>query len=350
MVLGAEAAVEDINAAGGVLGRKLALVTRDDLGQPQKSMQNMSELIDSEKVAAIIGPTNSGNALAWKHIPNQKKIPVIGAAASATLVTAPISESAPNYMFRVSMVDRNSIAALMAYIKKNPASKKIGYLVETTGFGQGALKDIEDIGKMQGLKPDCSEKFGVGDTDMTSQLSKCKAAGVDTVVVWAQGIPSAQVMRSMEKINYAPVTLMSWGIEQPSFNDTAGKDLAGRPIFLRTMTEERSPRQQKLFERVSPKMPPSPFGIAGHAYDAVLLLSAAIKQANSTDGEKIKAALENLNAPVEGVMKTYNKPFTATDREALDAPDYRWVRWKDGKFAPFTDPVTKSLVAADYKK
>ena len=350
MVLGAEAAVEDINAAGGVLGRKLVLVTRDDLGQPQKSMQNMSELIDSEKVAAIIGPTNSGNALAWKHIPNQKKIPVIGAAASATLVTAPISEGAPNYMFRVSMVDRNSIPALMAYIKKNPASKKIGYLVETTGFGQGALKDIEDIGKMQGLKADCSEKFGVGDTDMTSQLSKCKAAGVDTVVVWAQGIPSAQVMRSMEKISYAPVTLMSWGIEQPSFNDTAGKDLAGRPIFLRTMTEERTPRQQKLFERVSPKMPPSPFGIAGHAYDAVLLLSAAIKQANSTDGEKIKAALENLNVPVEGVMKTYTKPFSATDREALDSPDYRWVRWNNGKFAPYTDAVTKSLGAADYKK
>lgn len=75
MVPGAEAAVEDINAAGGVLGRKLALVTRDDLGQPQKSMQNISELIDSEKVVAIIGPTNSGNAHTWKHIPNQKKIP-----------------------------------------------------------------------------------------------------------------------------------------------------------------------------------------------------------------------------------------------------------------------------------
>lgn len=82
-------------------------------------------------------------------------------------------------------------------------------------------------------------------------------------------------------------------------------------------------------------------------YDAVLLLSAAIKQANSTEGEKIKAAIEGLNAPVEGVMKTYNKPFSATDRDALDSADYRWVRWKDSKFALYTDAVTKSIVNAD---
>ena len=75
-VLGMEAAIEDINAAGGVLGRKLTLVMRDDLSQPPKSIQNMSDLIDNEKVVAVFGPTNSGNAMAWKHIANQKKIPV----------------------------------------------------------------------------------------------------------------------------------------------------------------------------------------------------------------------------------------------------------------------------------
>ncbi len=71
---GVEAAVEDINKAGGVLGRKIVLVNRDDTGQPPKSIQNMNELIDSEKVVAVIGPVNSGNALAWLHLPQQKKI------------------------------------------------------------------------------------------------------------------------------------------------------------------------------------------------------------------------------------------------------------------------------------
>ncbi|MGS0743973.1 ABC transporter substrate-binding protein [Glaciimonas sp. GG7] len=348
-VFGIEAAIEDINAAGGVLGRKLSLVTRDDLSQPQKSIQNMSELIDAEKVVAVIGPTNSGNALAWKHIANQKKIPVIGAIGSATAITYPMSPGADNYMFRVSMVDRDSIAALMAYAKKNPSSKKIGYLVETTGFGQGGLKDIEEIGKLQQIEPGCNEKFAVADTDMTSQLSKCKAAGVDTLVVWAQAVPSAQLMRSMEKISYMPTTLMSWGIQQPSFYEIAGKAGAG-PIFLQTLTDERTARQQKLYERIAPKMPSSPFGIAGHAYDAVLLLSAAIRQANSTDGVKLRVALESLQGNVDGVMKTYATPFSATLREALSSNDYRWVKWRDGKLVAYTDPVIKSLVAVDYKK
>ena len=92
--LGIQAAIEDINTAGGVLGRKLTLVVRDDLSQPPKSIQNMSELIDSEKVVAVFGPTNSGNALAWKHIPTQKKIPVIGTVGSATAITYPVKADA----------------------------------------------------------------------------------------------------------------------------------------------------------------------------------------------------------------------------------------------------------------
>src|SRR3974390_599585 len=113
-VLGLQAAIDDVNAAGGVLGRKLVLVIRDDLSQPPKSIQNMSDLIDNEKVTAVFGPTNSGNALAWRQIPNQKKVPVIGTIASGTDITKPTSPGADNYMFRVSMVDRAQVAGLMA--------------------------------------------------------------------------------------------------------------------------------------------------------------------------------------------------------------------------------------------
>jgi branched-chain amino acid transport system substrate-binding protein len=113
-VLGLQAAIEDLNAAGGVLGRKLSLVVRDDLSAPPKSIQNMSDLIDNEKVVAVFGPSNSGNALAWKHIPTQKKIPVIGTVGSGTAITYPVSAGAENYMFRVSMVDREQVAGLMA--------------------------------------------------------------------------------------------------------------------------------------------------------------------------------------------------------------------------------------------
>jgi branched-chain amino acid transport system substrate-binding protein len=349
--LGLQAAIDDVNAAGGVLGRKLTLVIRDDLSQPPKSIQNMSDLIDNEQVVAVFGPTNSGNALAWKQVPNQKKIPVIGTVGSGTAITYPVSAGADNYMFRISMVDRDQVSGLMAYVKKNPAVKNLGYLSETTGYGQGGLKDVQELGDLQGVKPVCNEKFGVNDTDMTSQLNKCKAAGVDTIVVWAQGTPLGQLMRSMEKINYFPLTLMTWAADNQSFYEAAGKTLAEKPIFMRTVTEERTPKQQKLYDRIAPKMTSaSAFGFAAHSYDAAVVLASAIKQANSTEGSKIREALENLQTPYHGMMKSYDKPFSKTEHEALRSKDYKWTHWQDGKLLPYSDQVIKSLTDADYKK
>jgi branched-chain amino acid transport system substrate-binding protein len=349
--LGLQAAIDDVNAAGGVLGKKLSLVIRDDLSQPPKSIQNMSDLIDNEKVAAVFGPTNSGNALAWKQVPNQKKIPVIGTVGSGTAITYPVSAGADNYMFRISMVDREQVVGLMAYVKKNPAAKNVGYLSETTGYGQGGLKDMQEIGDLQGIKPVCNEKFGVNDTDMTSQLNKCKAAGVDTLVVWAQGTPLGQLMRSMEKLNYFPLTIMTWAADNQSFFEAAGKTLAEKPIFMRTVTEERTSKQQKLYDRIAPKMTSaSAFGFAAHSYDAVMVLAGAIKQAGSTDGSKVREALEDLKTPYDGLMKNYDKPFSKTEHEALRVKDFKWTHWADGKLLPYSDDVIKSLTDADYKK
>jgi branched-chain amino acid transport system substrate-binding protein len=350
-VLGMEAAIADINAAGGVLGKKLALVVRDDTSAPPKSIQNMSDLIDNEKVVAVFGPTNSGNAMAWKHIANQKKVPVIGNVGSGTDITKAMAPGADNYMFRVSMVDREQVAALMAYVKKNPSTKVVGLMAETTGYGQGGLKDMEELAAVQGIKPAAIERFGVADTDMTSQLSKMKAANVDTLVVWAQGTPIAQLVRSMEKINYFPAVLTSWAADNITFYDAAGKTLAEKPIFMRTVSESRNPVQQKLYDRVGSKLKaPSSFSFALHGYDSVLLYAAAVKQANTTEGGAVRVALEDLKAPVQGVLKTYNKPFSKTHHEALTAKDFVWIRWKDGKLLPYTDTVLGSLSAADFKQ
>lgn len=351
-VLGMEAAIADINAAGGVLGRKLVLVARDDTSAPPKSIQNMSELIDNEKVSAVFGPTNSGNAMAWKHIANQKKIPVLGNVGSGTDITKPSSPGADNYMFRVSMVDREQVAALMAYVKKNAAhSKVIGLMAETTGYGQGGLKDMQEIAEIQGIKPAAIERFGVGDTDMTSQLNKMKAAKVDTVVVWAQGTPIAQLVRSMEKTNYFPLMLTSWAADNITFYDAAGKALAEKPLFMRTVSETRTPAQQKLFDRIGTKLKaPGSFSFALHGYDSVLLYAEAVKQAKTTEGSAVRLALEALAAPVQGVLKTYNKPFSKTNHEALTAKDLVWIKWKDGKLLPYTDSLIESFGPADFKQ
>jgi branched-chain amino acid transport system substrate-binding protein len=169
--------------------------------------------------------------------------------------------------------------------------------------------------------------------------------------VWAQGTPIAQLVRSMEKINYFPAVLTSWAADNITFYDAAGKTLAEKPIFMRTVSESRNPVQQKLYDRVGSKLKaPSSFSFALHGYDSVLLYAAAVKQANTTDGAAVRVALEDLKAPVQGVLKTYNKPFSKTHHEALTAKDFVWIRWKDGKLLPYTDTVLGSLSAADFKQ
>jgi len=349
-VLGIQAAIDDINAAGGVLGRRLTLVVRDDLAQPAKSIQNMSELIDNEKVVAVLGPTNSGNAMAWKRIPNEKKIISMQSNAQATDITKPLSAGADNYFFRLSMYDRAQAAGLMAYAKKG-GTTKIGLLTETTGYGEGGLRDLQELAKVHGLTPLAAEKFAVSDTDMTSQLNKMKSAGVDTVLVWAQGTPMGLLLRSMEKINYFPTFLASAAADNITYFDAAGKTLASRAIFLRPFVNPDTPAQKKLFERIGSKLAsPSAFIYAMQGHDATLLLAAAMRQAGSSDGPKVREALENLVVPVQGVMKSYNKPYSKTQREALTPADMKWVRWVDGNLAEYSDHVIKSLTAADMNR
>jgi branched-chain amino acid transport system substrate-binding protein len=347
-VMGIAAAVEDINKAGGVLGRKLEFLIRDDLGQPPKSIQNMTDLVDREKVVVVFGPTNSGNALAWKHIANQKKMPVLVSSASSTAIT---EGTGANYLFRISMVDRDQAAALLAYTAKDKSIRKVGFFVETTGYGQAGLKDMEQIAAMHGIKPEVIEKFDARDTDMTSQLGKAKAAGVDTLVVWAQAAPMGHLVRSMEKLDYMPRVLTTWAASFSGFPEVAGKKLMEWPVFLTTSSQVRSDRAKALFERIGPRLAnPSMFWAATQAYDTVLVWAAAAEQAGSLDGEKVKAALEGLNKPVEGLVKTYTKPFSASVHEGLQAPDYRWSRWQGEKVVDFSDDVLKSLQPADFKK
>ncbi len=252
---GFEAAIEDINKAGGILGRKVVGIIRDDLGAPPKSIQNMTELLDSENVAAVVGPANSGNALAWLHLPQQKKIPVVVPIATATDITTRYAKTPQNYLFRISMVDREQIALLVAYAVKASKSQKIAIIGDSTGYGQGGIKDTTEVLALHGVKPVAVEKFGPKDTDMTSQLAKIKAAGADVVIVYAIADGSAHVLRSMEKIGYLPTTLGTWGNLSSLMPRIAGQKLAEHIIIAASTTEDSNARTKSLGERVRKNFP-----------------------------------------------------------------------------------------------
>jgi branched-chain amino acid transport system substrate-binding protein len=347
---GFEAAIEDINAKGGLLGKKLVAVIRDDAAAPPKSIQNMNELIDNEKVVAVVGPTNSGNALAWLHIPQAKKVPVVSHVATATDITGRYAKEAQNYIFRVSMVDREQLALLAAYAVKASKDKKIAIIADTTGYGQAATKDLLEILKLHGITPVGVEKFGPKDTDMTSQLAKLKAAGADMVLSGSLADATAQVLKSMEKMDYYPGLLSTWGsINSPLIN-IAGPKLAEKTIFAASTTADANPKAKALSARLVAKYPNMPaFVSAAQGYDAVMLIAAAVTKANSTDGEKVAGALEDLGT-VDGIIKSYTKPFSKSQHEALGVADFHLAQWKDGQVVKLDNAIVKSLTAADLKR
>ncbi|QWF41286.1 ABC transporter substrate-binding protein [Bordetella hinzii] len=346
---GARQAADELNAAGGVLGKKVVIVSRDDVGAPPKAIQNANELVNNENVAAMLGGVNSGNMLAWLHIVQQRKIPTISPVATATDITGRYAKSPPNYVFRVSMRDRDQIALLAAYAARASKTGKIAIIADTTGYGQQGAKDALEILALHNIKPVANEKFGPKDTDMSSQLNKIKSAGADTLIVYALADSNAHVMRSLEKIGYFPVTLASWANLSSPFLRIAGPDLAKKMIFTASITEDSSAGSKALYDTLMKRDGRLPtYVMAAQAYDSVKLIAAAMEQAKSTEGEKVQAALENLQE-AKGVIKTYNKPFTVENHEALSVKDFRLVRWVDGKVVSVDDEIVKAITPADLK-
>lgn len=345
-----DAAIEDLNKAGGVLGRKVVGIIRDDLGAPPKSIQNMTELIDNLKVHGVVGPANSGNALAWLHIPQQKKVPVVVPIATATEITTRYAKEPQNYLFRVSMVDREQVALLAAYAVKAAKEKKIAVFADSTGYGQGGAKDATEVLKLHGVTPVAVEKYGQKDTDMTSQLTKIRNAGADVVIIYGIADGTAHTLRSMEKINYMPVTLGTWGNLSSLLPRIAGERLAEHLILAASTTEDSNEATKSLGERVRKNFPTlTTFPCSAQSYDSVMLLAAAMTKAGTTDGEKVAAALEDISG-VKGVIKTYDKPFSKTNHEALSVRDFYLAKWKGDRPSRYEDEFFKSIGPDDLKK
>ena len=346
---GARQAADDLNAAGGVLGKKVVIVERDDVGAPPKAIQNTNELVDNIKVNAMLGGVNSGNMLAWLHIVQQKKIPTISPVATATDITGRYAKTPPNYVFRVSMRDRDQIALLAAYAARASKSGKVAIIADTTGYGQQGAKDALEILALHKITPVANEKFGPKDTDMSSQLNKIKASGADTLIVYALADSNAHVMRSLEKINYFPTTLASWANLSSPFLRIAGPELAGKMIFTASITEDSSKESKALYDTLMKRDGRVPtYVMAAQAYDSVKLIAAAMEQAKSTDGAAVQAALEQLSQ-AQGVIKAYQKPFSTDNHEALSVKDFRLVRWIDGKVVTVDDDVTRAIKPEDLK-
>jgi branched-chain amino acid transport system substrate-binding protein len=321
---GVRLAVEEINKAGGVMGRKLEVIERDDEAKNERGVQIAQELISKEKVAATVGYINTGVALASQRFFQEAKIPVMNNVATGSLVTHQFDDQPENYIFRNAAHDSIQAPMIVEEAITRRGYKKVAILADSTNYGQLGRADLETALQLKGIKAVAVEKFNIKDVDMTAQLLKAKEAGAQAVLTYAIGPELAQIANGMTKLGWKVPMVGSWTLSMANFIDNAGPGGEGARMPQTFIQEPTTPKRQSFIINYLKTFNPKNARIdspvsAAQGYDSIYLLAAAIKQANSTDGPKIKAALEDLKTPVEGVITTYTKPFTAKDHEAITA-------------------------------
>ncbi|WP_394781299.1 ABC transporter substrate-binding protein [Undibacterium sp.] len=333
---GVKLAVAEINAKGGVLGRQLQVVERDDEAKNERGVQVAQEMINKEKVVATLGYANTGVALASQRFYQEAKIPVINNVATGTIVAKQFSapEFKDNYVFRNAANDTIQSAMIVEEAITKQKFTKVAILADSTNYGQLGREDLEKALGSKGIKPVSVEKYNLKDVDMTAQLLKAKQAGAQVVLTYGIGPELAQIANGMEKLNWKVPMIGSWTLSMGNFIDNAGKNGDGT-LMPQTFIQDGSTPKRKSFidgyqKAYKVDRMPSPVS-AAQGYDSVYLLAAAIKQAGSTDGVKVREALENLNEKVEGVVATYNKPFTHDDHEAIKPGMVAFGEVKNGR-------------------
>lgn len=191
------------------------------------------------------------------------------------------------------------------------------------------------------MQPVGSEKFEANDVDVVPQLSRLKAADADALFMVGNVGPSAQVVKSLERMGWQVPVVSHWGPAGGRFSELAGpraKDVH----FVQTYSffGKQSPVGEKVIAALKAKYPDvkgpediSPAVGVANAYDAMHLTALAIAKAGSTDGDAIRKGFYEIGT-YQGLIKTYDKPFAPDRHDALAADDYVWAQFIDGRILP----------------
>ncbi len=335
---GLSVAIDEINAKGGVLGRKLELVRRDDESSPPKGVSAARELVYQEKVAAVFGGLDTPVSLAIIPILNRERVPYMGVWAAGTPITR--NGAKENYAFRVSAVDIIVDEALLKYARSKLASKKPGLILINNPWGESTEKGLREQAKELGIALAGVEKFENADVDVVPQLTRLKNAGADSLILVANAAPGAQMMKSRERMGWNVPVVSHWGISGGRFTELAGP-AARDAVFVQTYSffGKQNEAGQRILSALKQKYGVagpedvfSPVGVA-NAYDAMHLVALAIGKAGSTKGEAVRKAMYAIDE-YKGLIKTYRKPFTPQNQDALRADDYIMVRFEGTKIVP----------------
>jgi len=244
--------------------------------------------------------------------------------ATGSIITHQFDDQPENYIFRNAAHDSIQAPMIVEEAVVHRGFNKVAILSDSTNYGQLGRADLEKALDLKGIKPVAVEKFNIKDVDMTAQLLKAKEAGAQVILTYGIGPELAQIANGMTKLGWKVPMIGSWTLSMANFIDNAGPGGEGARMPQTFIQEPTTPKRQSFIisylKTFNPKNAriDSPVS-AAQGYDSIYLLAAAFKQANSTEGPKVRAALEDLKTPVDGVVTRYVKPFSAKDHEAITA-------------------------------
>ena len=322
---GFDLALEEINKAGGVLKRPLAIAYEDSAGNKDQAMNAVRVLIGQKNVPIIIGPTLSNEMFAAGPVANGRKIPIVGTSTTANGITA-----IGPYVFRTSLPEADVIPVTLKTAKEKLGVKKVAVMYgNDDAFTKSAYDVMKDALAKLNIEVLTTETFSGKDTDFSAQLTKIKALNPDAIVVSALVEAGSGILLGKKALGFPEKVRVIGGngLNSPKIGEIAGAaadgTLVGSPWFI----GKKDPANEKFVSSYKAKYGSDPDQFAAQAYDTLFIVADAIKAAGAPDSEKIKDALVNVKHT--GVLGSFS--FTK-DRDPGDTSGVVVLEMKNGKF------------------
>jgi branched-chain amino acid transport system substrate-binding protein len=327
-----EMLTEQLNAKGGVAGKKIQLIVKDTAGSPEKAVSFAKQLIEEEQVFAIIGPATSGETMQVKALAEEAKTPLLSCAAAEAIVN-PVAR----YVFKTAQKDSHAIAHVFEQMKKLKATK-IGVLSSNTGFGQAGKGLITKLAAEHGIEIVLNETYDKAATDLTAEVTKLKAANVQALLNWSIEPAQSIVIKNARQIGLTIPIFQSHGFANINYVKGAGAAAEGvifpaSAIIVAESLPAKHPQKKILLDykkAYETKYQEDASAFGAYAYDAFGLLVKAI-ETGGVDRDKVRDALEATKGWV-GASGVFT--MSATDHNGLGMDAFEVVTVKGGKFVP----------------
>ena len=324
--------VERLNAAGGVLGRKLQLVAYGDAGDAEKARTFAKRLIEQDKVDVIVGGSTTGTTMAAVPLVEQAGVPFVSLAGAVVIVEPP-----KKWVFKTPHTDRMACEKIFVDLQARKLAK-VALISGAGGFDKSMRAECMKVAPKHGIEIVADESYGAADTDMTAQLTKIKGSGAQAVLNAGFGQGPAIVTRNYRQVGLSLPLYQSHGVASKESIRLAGTAAEGvrlpaAALLVSSLLAPADPQKpvvtdyRRAYEERY-KSDVSTFG--GHAYDGLMLAVGAIRAAASSDRARVRDALEATRGYV-GTGGVVN--MSAGDHMGLDLSAFRMLEVRNGDWA-----------------